>query len=103
MPPHHICDFAGVLALESCYLDLLRQRPADEVTRIAQIMGRFAHEAGAGVRGAQTPATRPAPLPSSVEQQELNKKMLFSQCVYTRRQDKGDIAFPAEARSDFPS
>ena len=55
VPPHHICDFAGVLALESCYLDLLRQRPADELTRITQTMGRFAHQTGAGVPGAPTP------------------------------------------------
>ena len=55
MSAHHICDYAGVLALESCYMDLLQQRPADEVTRIAQIMGRFAHQAGAGARGAPTP------------------------------------------------
>jgi hypothetical protein len=52
---HHICDFAGVLALESCYLELLRRRPAEEEARIAQILGRFAHQAGAGACSAPSP------------------------------------------------
>jgi hypothetical protein len=41
------CCLDTVLALESCYLALLRRLPDDEVARITAVMGRFSHGSNA--------------------------------------------------------
>ena len=47
------CELDTVLALESCYLALLLNRPPAELERIKIILGRFAH--GIGASGAVLP------------------------------------------------
>jgi hypothetical protein len=52
------CELETVLALESCYLALLLNRPQEEVTRITLILGRFAHGVGATGEGQPSAAQR---------------------------------------------